>query len=684
MKKTILLFSILMCAIVLSIQAQAPQGIPYQAVARNSSGNLIAGQNISLRFSIHDVTANGTVVYSETQSAATNALGLFSVTIGQGTPVTGTFSAINWGTGAKFTQVELDPAGGNSYTDMGTNQMMSVPYALFAGNGGGTTYTSGTGISLSGNVISNTAPDQTVTLTGTGATSVSGSYPNFTINSTGGGSAYTGGTGINVTGSVITNTAPDQTVSLTGAGATTVTGSYPNFTISSTAGAETDPKVGTLSNNKVPKWNGATLDDGLIYDDGTNVGIGTTNPLRKLEVNNAMRFTSSSADPNDGVMGTATFQPGLNIVGINTDGEGRKITCFGRLFNDDGIIATGTIGSGATLTTSGAGTRMMWYPKKGVFRAGSVTGTSWDLINLGDNSFAAGLNTNASGPSSVAMGNATTASGNYAVSMGISSTASGNYSVAMGSSTTASGDYSVAMGLSTTASGDPSVAMGYGSIASGFASVAMGFTATADANYTVALGNSVSTNGKQGSCIIGDGSTFTVMNATVNNQFSARFEGGYRLFSNTSLTTGVTLAAGAGSWTSISDKNKKENFNAINTEEILQKVGALPLSNWNYKSQAATVRHIGPMAQDFFAAFHLDGESDTTINTLDIDGINMAAIQALKIRTDELRAAMQQLEKYADETSQLKADISEMKKQMDAIIQKQNQQENTSATTAKK
>ncbi len=116
-------------------RAQPPQSIAYQAVARNSSGNLIASQTVSLRFSIHNATASGVVVYSETQTATTNALGLFSAEVGQGSAVTGTFPAIAWGAGAKFLQVEMDAAGGTSYIDMGTTKLSSVPYALHAGNG---------------------------------------------------------------------------------------------------------------------------------------------------------------------------------------------------------------------------------------------------------------------------------------------------------------------------------------------------------------------------------------------------------------------------------------------------------------------------------------------------------------------------------------------------------------------
>ena len=134
MKKLLFILAIVICQLsIVNCFAQAPNAIPYQGVARNAAGNIIASTSISLRIKIHDVTASGTVVYSETHSISTNSLGLFNVNIGQGTPVTGTLASINWGSGAKFLQVELDPTGGISYTDMGTTQLNSVPYALFAG-----------------------------------------------------------------------------------------------------------------------------------------------------------------------------------------------------------------------------------------------------------------------------------------------------------------------------------------------------------------------------------------------------------------------------------------------------------------------------------------------------------------------------------------------------------------------
>ena len=115
--------------------AQAPQGIPYQAVARNSSGVILVSQLIRVRFTIHDLTSGGATLYQETFNPTTTAQGLFNVNVGTGSVVSGTFSSINWGTNAKYLQVELDPTGGTSYINMATTQMMSVPYSLYSNNG---------------------------------------------------------------------------------------------------------------------------------------------------------------------------------------------------------------------------------------------------------------------------------------------------------------------------------------------------------------------------------------------------------------------------------------------------------------------------------------------------------------------------------------------------------------------
>jgi hypothetical protein len=112
--------------------AQSPPGIPYQAIARTTTGEPYANGALQARFSLHEQTAIGNVSYAETHSLQTDAFGLFSTTFGAGTPITGTFAAINWGLTTKYLQVEINL--GNSWIDMGTQQLMSVPYALYAGS----------------------------------------------------------------------------------------------------------------------------------------------------------------------------------------------------------------------------------------------------------------------------------------------------------------------------------------------------------------------------------------------------------------------------------------------------------------------------------------------------------------------------------------------------------------------
>ena len=118
-----------------SIFAQAPQKMSYQAVIRNTSGALVTSTSVGMKISILQGTATGNVAYSETQIASTNANGLVSLEIGAGTVVSGTFAGINWSTGPYFIKTETDPLGGTNYSITGTNELMSVPYALFSANG---------------------------------------------------------------------------------------------------------------------------------------------------------------------------------------------------------------------------------------------------------------------------------------------------------------------------------------------------------------------------------------------------------------------------------------------------------------------------------------------------------------------------------------------------------------------
>ncbi|MFM2201749.1 MAG: hypothetical protein RL040_949 [Bacteroidota bacterium] len=106
--------------------SQAPALIPYQAVARDASGQALNGATINARFTIHDGTATGAAVWQELQTVTTSALGLFTAQLGSSVSLTG----VNWANGSKFMQVEIDL--GQGFLDMGTQQMLSVPYALLS------------------------------------------------------------------------------------------------------------------------------------------------------------------------------------------------------------------------------------------------------------------------------------------------------------------------------------------------------------------------------------------------------------------------------------------------------------------------------------------------------------------------------------------------------------------------
>lgn len=441
---------------------------------------------------------------------------------------------------------------------------------------------------------------------------------------------------------------------------------------------------------------------------------------------------------------------------------------------DNGLlIDTGTNGSGASLTLSGAGTRMFWYPKVGAFRAGQVSGSQWDVANVGsrsvafgwDNkasglessafgsgniassqqSFAAGYQNSATGPSCIAMGVFNTASGPGSVAMGYQSTASNTGSVALGLYNSASGIQSFAVGNNASASGNNSIAIGkyvstnskHGSFifgdttattisndgynqmmmrftggykffsntsltaglqltASGGAnlgisntvsgtnatgigntvtasatnSVAIGFNVTSSGIGSVALGSYVSTNAKNGSMIFGDSSTTAVTTASAANQMTMRFAGGYNLYTDAAASVGAQIAAGGNSWSTISDRSKKENFLPANGEDLLIKISKMPLSSWNYKGQDAKLfRHYGPMAQDFFAAFGKDkygtSGNDTTINQADMEGVTFIAVQALEKRTQELQ---QENALLKGEMEKLKNDFATRLQRMEAAM----------------
>ena len=281
---------------------------------------------------------------------------------------------------------------------------------------------------------------------------------------------------------------------------------------------------------------------------------------------------------------------GEGLFRVNVDGG----ALFGGAYDGDS--------AGSGVPAEGAGTRMLWYPRKGAFRAGGVNGTQWDAANIGA------------------------------------------YSIAMGEGTRASDDHAAAFGLRSTAAAQSAFAVGEDNTASGVASVAMGYHAH--------------TNARQGSFVFADRSSVDFFNAAANHTANWRVSGGFRVFTSSNLSTGVTIQSGAsvsnwgqsnaviststgallttgGVWQNASDRNRKHAVRPVDGERVLGALRGLPISTWAYDAEPGGVPHMGPMAQDFYATFGL-GHDSTSIGTVDADGVALAAVQALEARTRAL------------------------------------------------
>ena len=310
--------------------AQAPQKISYQAVIRNANNNLVTNTTIGMRVSLLQGSSIGTAVYIETQTPTSNINGLATIEIGSGTLVSGNFSSINWAAGPYFIKTETDPTGGTTYTITGSKELISVPYALYAANGGITGSTGATGIvGMMGDIGF------------TGATGAMGS-----IGSTG-GTGSIGSTGviglIGITGS-------------TGSGSTGSTGATGDrYATTSSTSMSISPVSTPLT---------FTVEAGLAYSLGQDVIIAFSSTQQ-------MVGTITGYDSGSGIMnvtvtsttgsGTSLLPWAINLKGapgpagiVGATGNNGIIGSTGATGNNGINGATGSTGSNGTIGTTGA------------------------------------------------------------------------------------------------------------------------------------------------------------------------------------------------------------------------------------------------------------------------------------------------------------------------------------------
>ena len=352
----------------------------------------------------------------------------------------------------------------------------------------------------------------------------------------------------------------------------------------------------------------------------TNVNAATlgglgVNALAQLGASNTFT-TSQNIFGNLSVAGN--YNGALILEGNLTDSGGEtSANVIGGFAGNNSIPANSVAADVVGATIAGGGGAL----NGGIAVPNAVTGV-WGTVGGGGGNVAGGrFGTVCGGVSNTANGflGATVGGGRGNLSGGLVSTVSG------GDGNLASGDGAVVPG-------------GINNLAAGMTSFAAGNEAQANTG---------------GSFVWNDNSLSGPLTDNGPNTFSARASGGFFFYTAGGTSTGAYLPAGSGSWSQLSDRNAKANLSIVDGQAILTRLAALPIATWNYKAQADSIRHMGPMAQDFREAFGL-GEDERHISTVDSEGVALAAIQAL------YRLSQQQVQELTKQVNELQTQVARL------------------------
>ncbi|HEX8557600.1 MAG TPA: FlgD immunoglobulin-like domain containing protein [Pyrinomonadaceae bacterium] len=358
--------------------------------------------------------------------------------------------------------------------------------------------------------------------------------------------------------------------------------------------------------------------------------------------------------------------PMINLRGGSTccSGPGGHTPAWFKVFQNGSFVATGNLGIGVS-PMQGKGYRTSWDSYKGAFRSGYAD-NEWDDVNVGFFSWAGGSNSTAIGLYALAFGDTNSAESTSSIVFGSGNQVKGAAGFAAGAGNRVCDTYGVAFGNNAKSGGplingkcDPDTFN-----IRGLAAVAIGYNVTADQDHTTAMGKFATNNGFTGTFIWSDGSaqqSADTFRNTANNEFAARATGGFRFRTNLGGTTGCNLPAGSGVFNCTSSRTTKENFFAVDGEDVLARLRKVPVSTWNYISEGRQSRHLGPMAEDFYTAFAL-GTSDKAIGVQDAVGVSLAAVKALDARTLELQ-------QKTEEVEQLRAQVTTLEQRLAALEQ---------------
>lgn len=449
-----------------------------------------------------------------------------------------------------------------------------------------------------------------------------------------------------------------------------------------------------------------TIAGGALNTIGTNSNTGTIGGgYAQLIDHNTFDATIGGGSFN--AIGTNAYGATIGGGGNNTVAADARWATIGGGYSNrvEGLYAT-VVGGTNNLASGYTSTAMGW----------GTEASGWK-------SMATGNSTRASGESSTAMGSGAVASGMFSTAFGVATTASGGWSTAMGLSTQAGGTAATAMGNSTAAMGDFSTAMGLRAQANHAGSFVWAdsqsadFASTANNQFSVRAAGGVRLTGN---VTIGEGGAdYKYLQLGGGNSsgylygsypaFSDGVHLGYNYYGDSSgahhvinagggtsrLTVGygfIGLNVGGvggaptiqrllasntgvtvnGTFNNQSDRNAKADFESIHTADILDRVLTLPVSKWSYKDDPG-IRHIGPMAQDFHAAFAV-GTDEKHIAPMDEGGVALAAIQGLNAKVEAgSKKSEVRIQKLEAENAELKQAVDELRQLVLSMRQKSNE-----------
>jgi hypothetical protein len=577
--------------------------------------NVIGGASLN-------AVANSVIGGTIGGGTANSVVGYFGTVAGGTSNSASAWATVSGGTG--------NMAGGGDLGNTGTNNS-------YATVGGGFENTASLNATVSGGQMNSA--------TGLGATVGGGNG-----NTANGDSSTVGGGDVN-TASYLDSTVGGGGGNKAIAVEATVAGGYHNLAngiVATISGGQTNIASGYYS---------------TVGGGSTNLASGTNATVGGGSFNTASNYNATVGGGYQYTAGAYATVPGGFA---NTAGYGSAVG--GGSFNTAGNY-NATVGGGFLNSAGG-----IYSTVPGGFT--NTASADYSTVGGGQQNTASGLDysTVAGGFGNTASGSAPTVGGGY------QNTANGNQStVAGGNGNTASGVVAtVAGGQSNAASGDFSIVGGGGiNAASGaFATVGGGYSNTVSADYGTIPGGdkNVAANKAfaaghrakatyRGSFVWADSNDFD-FSANIEDKVRFRCTGGFDIITGIdgagNTTSAVFVPPGGSGWSSVSDRNAKEDFQQADVREVLDAVAALPMSTWKYKTQAGGIRHMGPMAQDFYAAFKI-GEDEKHINNIDEEGVALAAIQGLNQKLDEKDAEIKDLRQTVDDLKKLVQSLAEKK-----------------------